>query len=72
MDIRFKEPKTKAIMESCFEGFFLYAAELEKELYQLRVKAESSEASDAELRSLMGQIKGLKKAIAWVPKPEGK
>ena len=69
MDHRYaKDPKTREIMLRCMDGMALVRAEIDRIISEQRNKIEDPQLSDAEVRSYLGVIKGLKLALGFIPK----
>lgn len=69
MDHRYaKDPKTKEIMLRCMDGMAMVRAEIERVISEYRNKVEDPSLTDGEIRSYLGQIKGLRVALGLVPK----
>ncbi len=68
MDSRFcRDQKTIDTMNRCLDGFILVRKEIDKLITEARTKVEDPKTPDYEIRSYLGQIRGLKKALDLLP-----
>jgi hypothetical protein len=68
MDSRYcRDQKTIDTMNRCIDGFQLVRTEVTKLITEARTKVEDPKTPDHEIRSYLGQIRGLKKALDLLP-----
>jgi hypothetical protein len=68
MDSRYhRDQKTLDTMNRCLDGFQIVRKEIDKLVTEARTKIEAPKTPDYEIRSYLGQIRGLKKALDLLP-----
>lgn len=73
MDQRYaRDPEVKKVILRCMDGFLIIRKQIDSLVTEIRNKIEDPELTDSEIRSYLGQLKGIKKALELIPKEESK